>query len=104
MHPSLLLDPFILLAYLLGVPFLLWRLRRPAAQLLLGVLLFVSILLYVPPIATLIAVPIGPWHLWRLSWPLPLAALLTLSWVVWELLAYASARLQRLAMTLHHAA
>jgi tetratricopeptide (TPR) repeat protein len=95
MHPSLLLNPFILAAYLLGVPFLLWRLRKIAAQLLLGVLLFVPILVYVPPVATLIGNIFGSWHLWRLAWPLPLAALLTLGWVTWELLAYARSRLSR---------
>ncbi|HET7269883.1 MAG TPA: DUF6077 domain-containing protein, partial [Rubrobacter sp.] len=39
MHPSLLLDPVIAAAFLIGLPFLLWRLERSlAAQLLFGMM------------------------------------------------------------------
>jgi hypothetical protein len=38
MHPSLVLNPVLLTAFVLGIPFLLWRVRDSlAAQLLLGV-------------------------------------------------------------------
>ena len=82
MHPSLILDPVILVALLLGVPFLLWRLRRNlAAQLLFGMLLLAIVVCYVPPIATFVGDKIVlPGQLWRLAWPIPLAALLTLGW------------------------
>ncbi len=86
MHPSLVLNPVILIAFLLGLPFLLWRLRSSlAAQLLLGVLLLTTVVCYVPPIATFVGDRIVlPGQLWRLAWPIPLAALLTLGWMAWE--------------------
>jgi uncharacterized protein DUF6077/uncharacterized protein DUF6541 len=86
MHPSLVLNPVILIAFLLGLPFLLWRVRRSlAAQLLLGVLLLTTVVCYVPPIATFVGDRIVlPGQLWRLAWPIPLAALLTLGWMAWE--------------------
>ena len=99
MHPSLILDPFVVAAYLLGVPYLLlWRRKDPAAQLLLGVLFVVPLLVYVPPLATMVGDFIGPWHLWRLSWPLPLAALLSLGWAASGLLGYAGDLLNRSAV------
>lgn len=85
MHPSLLREPLVAGAYLLGVPFLLWRIKRSlAARALLGSLLLVPVVIYVPPVATFVGGIIGPWHLWRLAWPLSLAALLTLGWIGWE--------------------
>jgi hypothetical protein len=61
MHPALLLEPVMLAAYVLGIPFLIWRLERSlAAQLLLGVLLFVPVLIYIPPVTTFIGEIIGP--------------------------------------------
>lgn len=102
MHPSLLLNPVVLGAYLLGLPFLLWRLNRSlTAQLLLGVLLFVAILLYVPPIATFIGEYIGPGQLWRLAWPIPLAALLTVGWMSWELIKRSKSRLNKFEAVRH---
>ena len=93
MHPSLVLNPVVAGAYLLGVPFLIWRARRSlAAQLLLGVLLFFAFLVYFPPLASFAAQFVRPWLLYRLAWPIPLAALLTVSWMAWELLGYASRR------------
>jgi hypothetical protein len=93
MHPSLVLDPVILAAFLLGLPFLLWRLKRSlAAQLLLGVLLLTTVVVYVPPIATFVGDRIVlPGQLWRLAWPIPLAALLTLGWLLWEATSRAGA-------------
>jgi Family of unknown function (DUF6077) len=86
MHPSLLLNPVFMVAYLLGVPFLLWRLRtNVAAQLLLGVLLVSVIVCYVPAVATFVGDRIVlPGQLWRLAWPIPLAALLVDGWMLWE--------------------
>jgi tetratricopeptide (TPR) repeat protein len=90
-HPSLLLDPAMLAVCLVGVPFLIWKAKKharegPAAQLLLGVLVFVPMLTFVPYTTTLISNIIGPWMLYRLTWPLLLAALLTLGWMCWEAL------------------
>src|SRR5829696_4918672 len=53
MHPSLILDPVIATAFLIGLPFLLWRLKRSlAAQLLFGMMYVTTVIVYVPPIAT----------------------------------------------------
>jgi len=94
MHPSLVLDPPILVAYLLGIPFLAWKAKRSlAAQLLLGTLLFTTALVYIPPLATLAGDIVGPWTIWRLAWPIPLAAILTLGWMCWDLLSLLRSRL-----------
>jgi hypothetical protein len=99
MHPWLLLNPMMLGAYVLGVPFLLWRVRSSlAAQLLLGGLVVVSVTVYVPPVATFVGEElIVPGLLWRLAWPIPLLGLLTISWMAWEVLGYAEARLKGVA-------
>ena len=100
MHPWLLLNPVILGAYVFGVPFLLWRVRTSvAAQLLLGGLGVVTVAVYVPPIATFVGNHlIVPGLLWRLAWPIPLLALITTGWMVWETLGYAEARLRGLGI------
>ena len=86
MHPWVILNPTMLLAYLLGVPFLLWRLRRGlAAPLLLGVLLIPTIVCYVPQVATFVGDRvIAPGQLYRMAWPIPVASVLILSWMGWE--------------------
>src|SRR5918993_1272407 len=96
MHPWLLLNPVILGAYVFGVPFLLWRVRTSvAAQLLFGGLGVVTVAVYVPPVATFVGNHlIVPGLLWRLAWPIPLLALITTGWMVWEALGYAEARLR----------
>jgi Family of unknown function (DUF6077) len=100
MHPWLLLNPVILGTYVLGVPFLLWRLRTSvAAQLLLGGLGVVTVAVYVPPIATFVGDHlIVPGLLWRLAWPIPLLALITTGWMVWETICYVEARLRGLGI------
>ena len=69
MHPSLVLNPVILTAFVLGIPFLLWRVRESlAAQLLLGVLIFTTVICYGPPIATFLGDELVlPGQLWRLA-------------------------------------
>jgi hypothetical protein len=91
MHPSLLVNPAILLALLVGLPFLLWRLKRGlGAQLLVGMMLVPTSVCFVPPIATFFGDHIVlPGQLWRLAWPIPLAALLTIGWMIWEVVRYA---------------
>jgi hypothetical protein len=91
MHPSLLVNPAILLALLVGLPFLVWRLKSSlAAQLLVGMLLVPAAVCFVSPIATFFGDHIvSPGQLWRLAWPIPLAALLTIGWMVWEMTRYA---------------
>ena len=100
MHPWMLLNPVIMGAYVFGIPFLLWRVRESvAAQLLLGGLTVVTVAVYVPPVATFVGdYLIVPGLLWRLAWPIPLLALLTTGWMVWEALGYAEARLRGLGI------
>jgi hypothetical protein len=101
MHPWLLLNPVILGTYVFGVPFLLWRVRtNVAAQLLLGALAVVTGAVYIPPVATLIGNNlIVPGLLWRLAWPIPLLALITTGWMLWDSLTYAEARLRGLGIS-----
>ena len=96
MHPWLLLNPVILWTYVVGVPFLLWRVRtNVAAQLLLGGLAVVTVAVYIPPVATFIGDRlIVPGLLWRLAWPIPLLALITTGWMVWDALTYAERRMR----------
>ncbi len=91
MHPSLLLYPAILVALLVGLPFLLWRLKHGlSAQLLVGMLLMPTTVCFVPPIATFFGDHIvSPGQLWRLAWPIPPAALLIVGWMVWEVTRHA---------------
>jgi Family of unknown function (DUF6077) len=100
MHPSLVLDPVILGAFLLGLPFLIRRLRRNlAAQLLVGTLVLISVVCYVPPIATFLGNHVVvPGQLWRLTWPIPLAALLAVGWMAWEATRRALAGLNALGI------
>lgn len=100
MHPWLLLNPMILGTCVFGVPFLLWRVRTSvAAQLLLGGLGVVTVAVYVPPVATFVGDHlIVPGLLWRLAWPIPLLALITTGWMLWEALSYAEARLRGLGI------
>ena len=101
MHPSLLLDPIIAIAFLLGVPFLLWRAGRSvAAQLLLGMLLLTTVVVYVPPIATFMGEEVVlPGQIWRLAWPIPLAAVVALGWLLWEAMDRVATWLGRLRWT-----
>jgi hypothetical protein len=98
MHPSLVLDPVVLGALLLGTPFLVRRLKSvPSARLLLGVLFLCVFVCYVPPVATFVGDRIVlPGQLWRLAWPIPLAALLTVGWMAWEATRRAEMGLSRL--------
>ena len=88
-HPAVLLSPAILAAYVLGIPFLIFHLRKNgAARLLLGMLVSTPLLIYVPPISTRLAEIVGPWVLPRFSWPVSLAAPLVLGWMFWKTLVY----------------
>ena len=97
MHPSLLLDPVIATAFLLGLPFLLWRLGRSlAARLLLGTLYVTLVVVYVPQITTFLGDNVVlPGQIWRLAWPIHLAAVLTLGWLLWTGIVYATGWMQR---------
>ncbi|HEV8044306.1 MAG TPA: DUF6077 domain-containing protein, partial [Rubrobacter sp.] len=95
-HPSLILNPVVVAVYVVGVPFLVWRLKKSlAARLLLGILVLAPVSIFVPFIARPLGEVIGPWVLIRFSWPLTLAAMLTLGWVCHAALAYTGSRLER---------
>ena len=95
MHPAFLLNPGVLAAYVLGIPFLLFRSRKSlAARLLLGVLVFAALVIYIPPLSTLLAEIVGPWSLSRFSWPISLAAALVLGWMLWDILSFFRRRLE----------
>ena len=98
MHPSLLLDPLIATAFLIGLPFLLWRLRRSlASRLLLGTLYVTTLVVYVPPVATFLGANVVlPGQIWRLAWPIQLAAMLTLGWLLWTATGYVAGWLEGL--------
>ena len=98
MHPSLLLDPMIATAFLVGLPFLLWRVKRSlAARLLFGVMYVTTVIVYVPPITTFLGDNVVlPGQIWRLAWPIQLAAVLTLGWLVWTAIGYVTVWLQGL--------
>jgi hypothetical protein len=86
MHPALILNPVIALAYLAGLPFLFWRVRTSlAARLLLGVLLLVTVVCFFPPLTTFVGDHVVlPGQIWRLAWPISLAAPLIVGWMAWE--------------------
>jgi len=97
MHPSLLLDPIVVVAFLLGIPFLLWRVKDSlSAQLLLGVMYLTAVVVYVPTITTFLGDHVVlPGQIWRLAWPIPLAALLALGWLAWEVTGRVASSLGR---------
>ena len=98
MHPSLLIDPVIATAFLIGLPFLLWRLKENlAAQLIFGTMYVTTVIVYVPPLTTFLGDHVVlPGQIWRLAWPIQLAAVLTLGWLVWTATDYAVAWLRSL--------
>ena len=102
MHPSLLLDPVLAVAFLLSVPFLLRRVERSvAAQLLLGTMLLTTFAVYVPPVTTILGDELVlPGQIWRLAWPIPLAALLALGWLAWTALVWIGERVNLLRLVL----
>jgi tetratricopeptide (TPR) repeat protein len=86
MHPSLILQPVHILAFL-ALPFLFLRRRRSrAACLLFGMLIFITLVMLFPPLTDAIGTFVTPSLIYRLHWPLSLAAVMTVGWVAWELL------------------
>src|SRR3712207_9524726 len=56
-----------------------------AAQLLLGMMYLTTVVVYMPTIATFLGDNVVlPGQIWRLAWPIPLAAMLALGWLTWE--------------------
>jgi len=95
-HPAQLLNPVVPVAFLVGLPLLFARLKHSlAARLLVGMLLVPALVCFVPPVATFFGDHvILPGQMWRLAWPIPLAASLTVGWLVWEMTRLARAGLR----------
>jgi hypothetical protein len=59
-----------------------------------------TIIVFVPPIATFLGDNVVlPGQIWRLAWPVQLAAVLTLGWLVWSATDYVAAWLRSLGPT-----
>ena len=83
MHPSLILQPLHIPAFL-ALPFLFRRRRRSrSACLLFGMLFFITFAVMFPPIADAMGEFITPSLFYRLHWPLSLAAVMTVGWGSW---------------------
>ena len=95
-HPAQLQNPVVPVAFLVGLPFLFARLKRgPAAQLLAGMLVVPAVVCFVPPVATFFGDHvILPGQMWRLAWPIPPAASLTVGWLLLETTRLARAGLR----------
>ena len=95
-HPAQLLNPVVPVAFLVGLPFLFPRLKHSlAARLLVGMLLVPALVCFVPPVATFFGDHvILPGQMWRLAWPIPLAASVTVGWLLWEMTRLAQAGLR----------
>jgi len=86
LHPRLILQTLHIPAFL-GLPLLVWRLRGcRSSRLLFGMLVLIPGLLVFPLTAGLLGRVVTPWLLFRLHWPISLAAAMTLGWGAWGLL------------------
>ncbi|MFC1922355.1 tetratricopeptide repeat protein [Chloroflexota bacterium] len=84
LHPSIVLQPIILLGYLL-LPAQFKDIRENnGARLILSSMVILPILLFVPPLANLVGRLVTPYLLWRLAWPIETFAVLSIGWVVWQ--------------------
>lgn len=86
LHPSVILDPVILMAYLFLPVLILQKKKEYASYISIGVLFILPILLYTPFFAALAGKVVTPYLIWRLAWPLPLFSVMTLSAIIWLLL------------------
>jgi tetratricopeptide (TPR) repeat protein len=85
LHPSVILEPVIIAAYIL-LPFIIYQARKHnAARLFLGTLILLPVLLYIPIFAALVGRVVTPFLIWRLAWPLHLFSILTIGWGLWFL-------------------
>ncbi|HJX39674.1 MAG TPA: tetratricopeptide repeat protein, partial [Anaerolineae bacterium] len=83
MHPSLILSPVNFLGYAL-LPVLAFRLGKSnAARLIVGSMLALLFILYIPPLFAIVGKFVTPFLMWRLGWPVPMFSILTVGWVIW---------------------
>jgi hypothetical protein len=99
---SFILNPnnvlmWLTIAAYLGIPFLVWQARRHvAAQMMLGAMVFITPLIFFPPLATFVGTYIGPSQLLRLNWVIELTVSVILGWMLWALIGYLGNRLSRI--------
>lgn len=95
LHPAVVLQPFIILAYAL-MPLAIWRLKKDTlARIISGTLLLLPLLLYVPPLAGIAGRAVTPYLLWRLAWPFPLFAVITIGWAALLLIEVLKERFEK---------
>jgi tetratricopeptide (TPR) repeat protein len=82
LHPAIILEPIILAAYVLSPIILLKKWKHNFARLIVGALILLPVLLYLPPFAALVGRAVTPYLIWRLAWPLPLLAVLAIGWIL----------------------
>jgi hypothetical protein len=99
LNPNNLLMWLTIAAYL-GIPFLVWQARHSvAAQMMLGAMVFITPLIFFPPLATFVGTYIGPSQLLRLHWVIELTVPIILGWMLWALISYLGNRLSRFRAT-----
>lgn len=97
---SFILNPdnvlmWLTIAAYLGIPFLVWKARRSVvARMLLGVILFITPLLFFPPLATFVGTYIGPSQLLRLNWCIELTVPIIVGWILWDVISYLGNRVR----------
>lgn len=86
LHPRLILQPVQILAFL-TLPLLFRRMRKSRPErLLFGMLVLDTLLLIFPPTADVLGTLVTPSLLYRLHWPISIAAVITVGWLSWELI------------------
>jgi tetratricopeptide (TPR) repeat protein len=78
LHPSIILTPVLLLGFLGLIPNWRWKRERLFTIFIACSLVIMTILYYFPPLAQLVGRFVTPYLLWRLAWPLPVFAILSI--------------------------
>ena len=82
MSPRLVFQPFFLPAFF-ALPVFFWQLRRSrGARVLFGMLTVVPLLILFPPTANLLGRLVSPWIFYRLHWPIGLASMVSVGWLL----------------------
>jgi tetratricopeptide (TPR) repeat protein len=96
LHPSVALQPVIILGYLL-LPALFLKIRKNlGTQLILSSLIIFPSILFIPFLARFVGSFVTPYLLWRLAWPLETFAVLSIGWAVWVLIEFLESQFGRI--------
>jgi len=83
LHPSIILQPVILLGFIL-LPAVFRDFRKNnGARLILSSMIILPVVLFIPIFTGLVGRLVTPYLLWRLAWPLETFAVLSIGWAVW---------------------